>query len=97
MSSPNLVVGRSAILSLYRSLLRTGNQFSQYGFREYARRRTRDGFREHRKETDPNRIHELVNRGVSDLQMMKRQSVISQMYNIEKLVVEVAILLFTKC
>jgi LYR motif-containing protein 4 len=92
MSTSNLATARPAILSLYRSLLRTGSQFSQYGFREYARRRTRDAFREHRNETDPSRIQELVNRGIGDLQMMKRQTVISQMYNMDKLVVEVTIL-----
>jgi len=76
------------ILSLYRSLLRTGGQFNQYGFREYARRRTRDAFRQHRDETDPERVQELVHRGLDDLQMMKRQTVIGQMYKIDKLVVE---------
>ena len=82
---------RTGILSLYRNLLRTGSRFSQYGFREYARRRTRDAFREHKTETDPQRIQDLVNRGISELQMMKRQTVISQMYNMDKLVVEVSL------
>jgi LYR motif-containing protein 4 len=35
------------IRSLYRSLLRQANQFAAYNFREYAKRRTRDAFREH--------------------------------------------------
>ena len=90
MSASHIATSRQAILSLYRNLLRTGGQFSQYGFREYARRRTRDAFREHQKETDAARIQELVNRGISELQMMKRQTVISQMYNMDKLVVEVS-------
>jgi hypothetical protein len=89
--STNLSTSRSAILSLYRNLLRTGAQFNQYGFREYARRRTRDAFREHKKETDPERVQDLVHRGLNDLQMMKRQTVIGQMYNMDKLVVEVSL------
>jgi hypothetical protein len=89
--STNLSTSRSAILSLYRNLLRTGGQFNQYGFREYARRRTRDAFREHKKETDPERVQDLVHRGLNDLQMMKRQTVIGQMYNMDKLVVEVSL------
>jgi len=89
MSTSNISTSRQAILSLYRNLLRTGNQFSQYGFREYAKRRTRDAFREHQRETDPEKIQNLVSRGISDLQMMKRQTVISQMYDMDKLVVEV--------
>ena len=85
----SMAPSRTAILSLYRSLLRTGAQFSQYNFREYARRRTRDAFREHMNETDSQRIQDLVNRAINDLQMMKRQSAISKMYNMDKLVVEV--------
>lgn len=87
----NISASRTAVLSLYRNLLRTGGHFSQYGFREYARRRTRDAFREHRAETDPQRIQELVTRGINELQMMRRQTVIGQMYNMDKLVVEVCL------
>jgi hypothetical protein len=88
-SAMNIATSRTAILSLYRNLLRTGGHFSQYGFREYAKRRTRDAFREHRNETDQQRIQDLVNRGINELQVMKRQTAIGQMYNIDKLVVEV--------
>src|SRR5277367_623948 len=88
-SASNIVTSRTAILSLYRNLLRTGGHFSQYGFREYAKRRTRDAFREHRNETDQQRIQDLVSRGINELQVMKRQTVIGQMYNTDKLVVEV--------
>jgi Complex 1 protein (LYR family) len=88
-SASNIATSRTAILSLYRNLLRTGGNFSQYGFREYAKRRTRDAFREHKNETDQHRIQELVSRGINELQVMKRQTVIGQMYNIDKLVVEV--------
>ena len=90
MASTNISTSRTAVLSLYCSLLRTGNQFNQYGFREYALRRTRDAFRLHKSETDPQRVQELVNKGINELQMMKRQTVIGQMYNIDKLVVEVS-------
>jgi LYR motif-containing protein 4 len=86
----NISTSRTAILSLYRNLLRTGGQFSQYGFREYARRRTRDAFRKHMNETDPQNVQELVSRGIDVLQMMKRQTVVGQMYNKDRLVVEVS-------
>jgi hypothetical protein len=55
----------------YRQLLRQGNQFSAYNFREYAKRRTRDAFRENRSVDDPRRIQELVQKGVKDLQALK--------------------------
>jgi hypothetical protein len=87
-SASNIASSRTTILSLYRNLLRTGGSFSQYGFREYAKRRTRDAFREHKMETDQDRIQELVSRGIAELQSMKRQTVIGQMYNMDKLVVE---------
>lgn len=55
----------------YRSLLRHGNQFAAYNFREYAKRRTRDSFREHQNESDERRIQELVQKGLKELQMLK--------------------------
>jgi hypothetical protein len=55
----------------YRSLLRQSRQFASYNFREYAKRRTRDSFHEHQKETDERRIQELMQRGLKELQMLK--------------------------
>ncbi|EXJ82019.1 hypothetical protein A1O1_08087 [Capronia coronata CBS 617.96] len=78
----------STVRSLYRSLLRTSNQFANYNFRKYARRRTRDAFHEHQHEQDARRVQELVQKGLKELQSMKRQTVISQMYQFDKLVVE---------
>lgn len=55
----------------YRSLLRFSNRFAAYNFREYARRRTRDAFREHKSEEDPRRIQELMQKGLKELQIIK--------------------------
>lgn len=74
--------------SLYRQLLRQGAQFDAYNFREYARRRTRDAFKEHKDVQDPRQIQELLQKGLKDLQMLKRQTVVSQFYQIDRLVVE---------
>ncbi|KKK16483.1 hypothetical protein ARAM_000400 [Aspergillus rambellii] len=102
------------VRSLFRSLLRQSSQFSNYNFREYALRRTRDAFREHQKETEDRRIQELMQEGLQSLRMMKvsciallevatarsstppkqlrfgtsRQTVISQFYQMDRLVVE---------
>ncbi|OCK75109.1 hypothetical protein K432DRAFT_446910 [Lepidopterella palustris CBS 459.81] len=76
------------VRSLYRSLLRQSRQFAAYNFREYAKRRTRDAFREHQNETEERRIQELMQKGLKELQMMKRQTVISQFYQLDRLVVE---------
>ncbi|KAK3336915.1 hypothetical protein B0T19DRAFT_54624 [Cercophora scortea] len=89
-STTVLKAGESApkVLSLYRQLLRQGNQFAAYNFREYAKRRTRDAFRENKTVEDPRKVQELFQKGLRELQMLKRQTVISQFYESDRLVVE---------
>ncbi|KAF6835495.1 complex 1 protein [Colletotrichum musicola] len=72
----------------YRQLLRQGDQFAAYNFREYAKRRTRDAFRENRNVEDPRRVQELIQKGLNDLQILKRQTVVSQFFQFDRLVVE---------
>ncbi|RCI12669.1 hypothetical protein L249_0872 [Ophiocordyceps polyrhachis-furcata BCC 54312] len=72
----------------YRQLLRQSKQFSAYNFREYAKRRTRDAFHENRGVQDKRLVEELVQKGLRELQVMKRQTVISQFYQLNRLVVE---------
>ena len=57
--------------SQFRSLLRQSNQFATYNFREYAKRRTKDAFREHKGEVDERRVQDLIQKGLKELQMMK--------------------------
>jgi len=57
--------------SQYRQLLRQGEQFASYNFREYAKRRTRDAFREHKDVKDSREIQELMQKGLKELQSMK--------------------------
>ncbi|KAJ9202974.1 hypothetical protein DTO166G4_5709 [Paecilomyces variotii] len=76
------------VRSLFRSLLRQSSQFANYNFREYARRRTRDAFHEHQHETEDRKIQELIQEGLRNLQMLKRQTTISQFYQLDRLVVE---------
>jgi hypothetical protein len=72
----------------YRQLLRQGSNFGEYNFREYARRRTRDAFREHQNVEDPREVQELLQKGLKELAMMKRQTTISQFFQMDRLVVE---------
>ncbi|KAG7291601.1 hypothetical protein NEMBOFW57_001620 [Staphylotrichum longicolle] len=58
------------VLSLYRQLLRQGNQFSAYNFREYAKRRTRDAFRENKGVRTAEGAGAGAE-GLKDLQMLK--------------------------
>ncbi|KOS19755.1 LYR motif-containing protein 4 [Escovopsis weberi] len=76
------------VRSLYRQLLRQGQQFTSYNFREYAKRRTRDAFRENAAVEDSRKVQELMQKGLQELQVMKRQTVIGQFYQLDRLVVE---------
>ncbi len=59
------------VRSLYRSLLRQSSQFANYNFREYARRRTKDAFRENVAVNDERERQELVQKGLRELQVLK--------------------------
>ncbi|KAF1980927.1 hypothetical protein K402DRAFT_399023 [Aulographum hederae CBS 113979] len=80
--------------ALYRSLLRQSNQFAAYNFREYAKRRTRDAFRENRhvegsgSDGTERTVQELLQKGLKELQVLKRQTVVSQFFQLDRLVVE---------
>ncbi|KAK2601016.1 hypothetical protein N8I77_010499 [Diaporthe amygdali] len=62
----------------YRQLLRQSEQFASYNFREYAKRRTRDAFRENKAVDDQRKIQELVQKGLKELQMMKADKLRTQ-------------------
>ncbi|KAG0224740.1 LYR motif-containing protein 4-like protein [Mortierella sp. GBAus27b] len=87
-STVSTAARRSQVLGLYRSLLHHSSKFAAYNFRDYAVRRTRDSFHAAKNETDPDKIQALIQRGQRELEVVKRQSVISQLYGGEKLVVE---------
>jgi len=59
------------VRSLFRSLLRQSSQFAAYNFREYAKRRTRDAFREHKGEQEERVVQELVQKGLQELQVLR--------------------------
>lgn len=79
---------RQVVLSLYRDLLRESKQFESYIFRKYFVRRVRDAFRDNRDVIDEKKIKELVKYGEKNLEIIKRQVVISKLYKSNKLVVE---------
>ncbi|KAF2146388.1 uncharacterized protein K452DRAFT_243173 [Aplosporella prunicola CBS 121167] len=74
--------------SLYRSLLRQSRQFAAYNFREYALRRTKDAFRDNQHLNDEHAIQEAIQKGQKELQVLKRQTVVSQFFQLDRLVVE---------
>ncbi|KAI3994305.1 hypothetical protein MKX01_012562 [Papaver californicum] len=71
-----MTAARAEILSLFRSLLRTSKNFSDYNIREYAKRRTVDGFHQNKNLSDPS----AFSQGKSQLEVAKRQSVVYSLY-----------------
>lgn len=65
------VANQISRLIQFRSLLRQSSQFSNYNFREFALRKTRDSFREHKDETEERRIQELIQDGLKNLRLVK--------------------------
>lgn len=68
------------VISLYRSILRHASKIEDYNFRAHALRRTRWGFKVHAGLTAPADIDEKYNSGLAQLQIVRRQSIISQLY-----------------
>lgn len=78
----------SDVRKLYKALLRHGSRFTDYNFREYTLRRTRDAFRAHMQEQDPKVVNKFYYDGLNNLAIVKRQTAISQMFQASPVVVE---------
>jgi hypothetical protein len=76
----NSVATKANILSLYRTLLRTATRLGDYNFRLFAIRRTRWGFREHKQLADEALIADKYGFGLRQLEVLKRQVVLSELY-----------------
>ncbi|CDO94294.1 unnamed protein product [Kluyveromyces dobzhanskii CBS 2104] len=76
------------ILHMYKEFIRNSNKIQNYNFREYFLRRARESFRANKNVKSPEKISELISEAEKDLGVLKRQSVISNMYTFDKLVVE---------
>uniref|UniRef100_A0A0D9WUB6 Complex 1 LYR protein domain-containing protein n=1 Tax=Leersia perrieri TaxID=77586 RepID=A0A0D9WUB6_9ORYZ len=71
---------RAEVLSLFRSLLRTARQFSDYNIREYTRRRAADAFRENHNLGDAPAITAAFAEGKKQLEVAKRQAMVYSLY-----------------
>jgi hypothetical protein len=67
------------IFSLYRALIRSSMQFSNYNFRDHARRRIRAGFKANRNIEETEKQGK-IDFGKNQLDLIKRQSLINQLY-----------------
>ncbi|XP_049537512.1 protein bcn92 [Anopheles darlingi] len=77
------------VLSLYKQLIRASQKFDSYNFRSYALRRIRHAFRENKALTDGAQIESELAYGQSNLDIIKRQTVIGNLFRApDKLVIE---------
>lgn len=78
----------NATIVLYKSLLREASKFNSYIFRRYFIRRIKDAFQENKHLSDQTKIDELIKHGHKNLEILKRQSAISNFYKMNKTVTE---------
>lgn len=82
-------MNRNQILSLYRSLLRAAWKFHNYNFREFAKRKVNYEFHKAKGLTDAGSIQQKYDYGVDQLNILKRQVIISSLYPEEASVLDV--------
>jgi len=83
-----MAANRMQVLKLYKTLLRESSKFSAYNYRCYALRRVRDAFHENKTISDPEAIAKELSEGYRNLEMIKRQVIVGQMFTTPKLVIE---------
>ena len=71
---------QNEVLFLFRSLLHTVGTFSDYNIREYAKRRTIDGFHQNRRLSDPSSIASAFYDGKSQLKVAEKQAIVYSPY-----------------
>ena len=69
-------------------MLRESQKFSEYNFRCYALRRVHDAFKKGQKEADKQKVQELIKKAEDNLAMIKRQTVIGNLYKENPFVME---------
>ncbi|XP_051826702.1 LYR motif-containing protein 4 [Antechinus flavipes] len=79
---------RAQVLDLYRVMLRESGKFTSYNYRTYAIRRIREAFRENKNVKDSAQIQVLVNKAKRNLEIIQRQTHISELYSTDKLIIE---------
>ncbi|TFK29521.1 hypothetical protein FA15DRAFT_664066 [Coprinopsis marcescibilis] len=87
--TPVATPSKQAILRLYHNMLRSSSSFSSYNFRNYFVEKTQETFRQIQSETDPNKVRDLYSQAVKDSTVLRRSSIVNQLYGGWKLAVEV--------
>ncbi|XP_058454631.1 LYR motif-containing protein 4 [Malaya genurostris] len=76
------------VLALYKQMLREAQKFSSYNYRSYAVRRIQDAFRENKTLKDSMQIQSELEYAQRNLEIIKRQVLVSQLFQVDKLIIE---------
>lgn len=79
---------RFQVLSLLRSLLRQAGRINNYNFREHAHRRVLGAFRENKNIVEDSKLIEQYQDGLKQLDVVRRQAIISSLYPEDESVIE---------
>lgn len=79
---------KKEILFLYKQMQKEAKKFKNYNFKEYAKRRIKEGFQENKNENDVKKIEEFIQEAKIELESLKRQTILDSLYTKEQLVVE---------
>jgi len=71
-----------------KQLLAEGRRITDYNFRNYAIRRTKDAFRENSSLTESSEILAQISKAEKDLEILRRQATVSQLFGSGRLVIE---------
>ncbi|CAJ0605173.1 unnamed protein product [Cylicocyclus nassatus] len=81
-------IAKSVWVNLYKNLEREAAKFPQYNYRVFFQRRIREHFEANRGVSDPVAQRKLLEKGQKELEVIRRQVVISQLYPHNRTVIE---------
>ena len=70
------------VLSLYKTMLRESQKFTDLNYRSWALRRVRDGFRANSKLAEQSSVEKQIQYAKQNLIVMKRQTTVGQLFNV---------------
>lgn len=79
--------GKIAVLRLYKDLLREAGNFKSYYYKNYFARKVRTEFRRN-KTADEETSQIFIKKAQDNLQALRRQTMITNLYSESKLVIE---------
>ncbi|GFW17187.1 LYR motif-containing protein 4 [Trichonephila clavipes] len=83
-----MAVRSKQVLRLYKEMLREAEKFPSYMYRTYSLRRIKDAFREHKEESNLEKVDDLLTYAKANIEIIKRQVLIGSLYREPETVIE---------